>query len=350
MFNDNIASEHARREANIPETQKSKAPRRRTVQDVFTAKSGEQKQLTKNIHQLRYNQVKAHLDSRKRTAYFTSLQEEGAATLYTTLPASSRLRLPSEHMRIAICLRLSIDTMTAHRLNQFCPTCGRHISHIQHVTDLAWDYHIETCAEDGFHGRRHNAVQSAIQLLANRIGHRTELAKKVRDSQEDSPGLITDLYFPNLPSDFGKTGIAIDLSICHPLALGPYVSVNTPANTPLAKVTAVEEAKVAKYKASCDARKIGFMPVGIETTGALGRSAKSFFTILLRNGCVLSEETFETSSRIKQEVAIALAIAGGEKFVYIHDKLNGTKPAFLQHKAAYSKNIGDPLNSNCFVD
>jgi hypothetical protein len=70
----------------------------------------------------------------------------------------------------------------------------------------------------------------------------------------------------------------------------------------------------------------------------------------LRNGIVLSEETFETSSRIKQEVAIA-AIAGGEKFVYIHDKLNGTKkPAFLQHKAAYSKNIGDPLNSYCFVD
>jgi len=244
-----------------------------------------------------------------RLTQFISSQELGAGTLWTVLPSAPNLRLSCEHIRIALCLRLCIDTATVPATCKRCPLCKADISGSPKSGELPGDYHIQVCGRDGELSKRHNAVQTAIRLEATKRGQPSSLHKTVLAT---SPALILDLFFKNISGKSGASGTVVDVSICH--------HANIPAgpiDTPLASSAAREKVKVSKYKTACDALGLEFMPIVFESTGALGQSAKDFFATLLVNSPNTVEDLDPADDFVAMVRSIVMALhrSTGDKFI-----------------------------------
>jgi hypothetical protein len=287
-------------------------PKKETLQQAIKTEVGDQRgnhrqhTLTSIIHQHAYNRYKESMIRRNRHYQLISMQQEGASTLYTTLPSSPSLRLPSYHMRIALCLRLSIDTLTVNPNHSYCPLCLQNVSTNARHTDTPWDYHRQTC----LHGKAesHNDLQTTIRGEASNIGQKSTLAKVVSDGT--GPELITDLMFPNLPGRNNRYAVVVDFSICHHST--PSSSEQPP--TALARAVHVENEKKKKYQAACDAQNLDFWPIVFESTGAIGPSAKNFFMHLLANSAIINDDRVYHTSKLMQLVSVVLAKSIGNKF------------------------------------
>jgi hypothetical protein len=243
---------------------------------------------------------------RGRLAYLTSLKQQGATNLFTALPSSPQFLLSSAEFRINLCIKLSIDTRTVDPSTRVCPICYRVVEPRQADPGLHWDYHIETCTADGGNAVRHNDFQTAVGLEAARLGQPNSLACVV----QRNPDLICDLLFPHLSTKGGYNAVVVDFSICHPL------SNNREPAEPLAKAKAVEMAKRNKYKEACDINHVDFMPVVIETTGAIGQSAKDFFNLLLGNTKYTTDWAVSSRrSRLMHLIAVTLARSTAYRFL-----------------------------------
>jgi uncharacterized protein (UPF0212 family) len=256
---------------------------------------------------------------RNRLAQCISLQQQGAATLYSALPSENMLRLPSEHMRLALCRRLCVNTCTVPAGVNRCPSCGKDFAKANPTCDTSGDYHIEICHRDGFNARRHNDVQNTLQIVAARMGQPSTLATVVSD--ENDPDKICDLCFPHMPGRKGRAAVVIDLSICHHSA----VSSRAEEAVPLAKSDERAKVKIAKYEKLCNDMNLDFMPVVFESTGALGQSAKDFFAVLSANSTTLPDESMSSSnfSKTMQYIAVSLARSDGNKFVVAAARYKG---------------------------
>ena len=180
------------------------------------------------------------------------------------------------------------------------------------LLDCQTDYHIETCHRSGHNARRHNHFQNTTRKHAARIGQPSELAEVVDEGGDGRPKLITDLLFPHIPGRKGTRAVVVDFSVCHHMAH----SSGADDETPLGRAAEREEQKRKKYGEACRRLNYDFMPVVMETTGALGQSAKDFFNILSANSTTLSEESSRSSerNRLKQLVTVALFHSMGEKY------------------------------------
>ncbi len=61
------------------------------------------------------------------------------------------------------------------------------------------------------------------------------------------------------------------------------MAVNNHSDMPLKRATLVKNTKIQKYADLSHSKGFRFMPVVIESTGAIGRSTRAFFTRLLAN-------------------------------------------------------------------
>jgi len=142
------------------------------------------------------------------------------------------------------------------------------------------------------------------------MGQKSELATVIRDT---SPALIGDLLFPHIPGRERAWATVIDISVTSPLTLTNRAN----PEVPLAPSAECEKRKHTKYDAAAQARGLDFRPVVFESTGALGQSAKDFFSILLSNSCTLPDDPNNGSNytKLMQAVAVALHRSTGDKFI-----------------------------------
>jgi len=293
-------------------------PTPHTVAQALGAPPKEQGRLRHLVMHERLAEHKRIMESRHRLAQYLSSKELGAGTLWHVLPSSPNLRLSSEHTRIAMCLRLCIDTATVPSKCNVCCLCGRAIPRDGRAGDLATDHHLATCSRDGFLAKRHKQVQTAIRQEAALRGQLSELAPRIGNT---TPALFADLIFPNISGKGGKGATVVDVSVCH-FSASPSRDVDM---VPLASSAAREQEKMDKYRAVAEASQLDFMPLVFESTGALGQSAKDFFKLLTANSCMPSEDTSSQAEfeSIIQPVIVALHKSMGDKFITASKQFRG---------------------------
>jgi len=106
--------------------------------------------------------------------------------------------------------------------------------------------------------------------------------------------------------------MVVDVSVAH------HANIPSgPIDVPLASSAAREKKKVKLYQKDCDAMGLEFMPIVFESTGALGQSAKDFFTALLTNSsCTVDDlNTADDFPAITRSIIIALHRSTGDKFI-----------------------------------
>ncbi len=152
----------------------------------------------------------------------------------------------------------------------------------------------------------------------------------------------------------GKGGLQtlIDLGVVHPM------SGRNNTDKALFTATSYENAKDQKYRQASQTAGFNFMPVIIETTGAIGNAAEAFFKQFISNSTKITDLSFAThKSKLMQKVAVAVARSIGNKFTdafklyhkalpnyaynsrrHTHNSRGGRFPTFnhRHHRPAYS--------------
>jgi hypothetical protein len=187
-------------------------------------------------------------------------------------------------------------------------------------TELQWDYHIDICTSDGYNARRHNDAQTAIQQETARLG------------DSSGPGLYTDLLFPGIAGRRKMQALVIDLSFCNPSAISNLASDQS---QPLAAASEREAERIKKYEVPSNALNLDFRPVVIETTGALGTSARDFIAIVLANATTITEESMSSNkyTRFLQVLIATLFRSIGNKFVAAKGVHSGDRTFTLSSSA-----------------
>jgi len=239
----------------------------------------------------------------------------GASSVWSALPSEPKLTLSNEHLRIALCRLLCIDTRSAPDDADACPNCkATPLTSCARKRELAWDDHIANCTGDGFLATRHNQLQNTLRQEALALGQPSKLAPVLRPSSDAGPAIIADLVFPCIPGRNGAWGKVIDISVASVICVAVPPNM---AHIPLAAARQRERDKNDKELAPAQALNLDFSPVVWESTGALGQSAKDFLHTLLANSCTLPDNPAAQSSytRLTQALAISLHRSTGDKFI-----------------------------------
>ena len=193
--------------------------------------------------------------SRSDLSRFLSAATPEAAVLWTGLPNSQiGTRLSDSAFTVALGLRLGLPVATPGTCR-----CGRDL-------DVFGD-HALTCGKGVGRGARHAEINSRIRSFLSEAGCPSVLEPTglVRSDGKRPDGATV------LPFDKGLP-MAWDATVRHTSASSYLHLTSISAG---AAAAAAEAAKDKKYAALAD--RIHFVPVGLETLGAFGPSAKDLF-------------------------------------------------------------------------
>lgn len=327
MFNQKRQQEYEAICEETPEMNGSPAPTPRTMQDALSAPTKEQQRLRRLVLLERMASFKEMMRQNGRIPLYISLQMQGAGSAYTALPSSGDLRMTSQQLRVNTCRRLSMSTELFHKELLSCPHCKKQIDRTD--DPLAMDYHVEICMKDGMNSRRHHATQMCLQKIAAALGIPSSISPQVQAAPAE---LFGDLLFPGLRDDKGRP-IVVDNNVTN-VNQGDRLSPTNPGLQPLGWSTTTTTKKITKYQAACNSLDLGFSVFSIETTGALGWSAKEFLARLLDNACILPDDAGDASKihLIQQLLAVSVFQHNGDKLVAASRLAKGLSP-FLSYQA-----------------
>jgi hypothetical protein len=106
--------------------------------------------------------------------------------------------------------------------------------------------------------------------------------------------------FPLIAGRDGTQAVTIDVSITNPMAKTVIARPAREANRPLAAARLREREKEEKYLDACKLHNLDFRSFVLESSGALGQSARDFLALLLGNSCSLPEDAASPEKRFHQ--------------------------------------------------
>jgi hypothetical protein len=198
---------------------------------------------------------KAGIDSSRRsTARFNSLLEDGAADVFHALPTSAHTKMTDHEMRLVVRHRLDLPPTLLDPLPAHCTDCNRPVA-----SDDKW--HPLTCTSNTMRDKtaRHDALVHVIAQNAKRAGAQVLPPPRVQ---------TTSKKVPDLEIDMDDMQLLIDCVIPDPQAPA-NLAINSDCKD------RAERRKRAKY-GTIVKRQDGFFfsPFAIDTFGAHGDSAK----------------------------------------------------------------------------
>jgi hypothetical protein len=134
-----------------------------------------------------------------------------------------------------------------------CDNCGQPL-------DIYGD-HLVSCRHSGA-WKRHNFLRTTLAAIATSAG--LNVSTEVQVQGKERPA---DLLISNWES--GR-GVAVDLTVVHGLNQSEVWDLKSPA------VEKAEAAKVLKYQVLCETGNLDFVPLGLDTFGAIGTQGQQF--------------------------------------------------------------------------
>ena len=183
-----------------------------------------------------------------------------------------------------------------------CDDCGQPL-------DIYGD-HLLSCRYGGA-WKRHNFVAATLNAIAVSAGITT--SREVQINGKERPA---DLLLSRWD---GNRDAAVDLTIRHNLLPTAQWDLNQSA------VAQAEEAKLTKYKDTCNAASVTFIPVGVDTFGATGPHAASFLGKLFTRYAKRAgraEERYRGQHH-RQRLSVALHKAKAEQLCAVFTVLGG---------------------------
>ena len=231
--------------------------------------------------------VLSNLTSRSDLARFLSAATPEAAMLWTNLPNSrSGTRLSDATFTLAMGLRLGLQVASPGTCR-----CGREL-------DGLGDNAL-TCSKGVGRGVRHTELNSRICSFFSEAGCPAVLEPVglMRTDRKRPDGVTVLPFERGLP-------LAWDATVRHTSAPSYLHLISVSAGAAAASAEASKDKKYAKLAAG----RAFFVPVGLETLGAFGTSAKEMFDNLASN---IRAKTGNNNSRISMYRRVAAAIQNG---------------------------------------
>ena len=194
-------------------------------------------------------------DDVRNKARIMSQSEAGSSGYLAAIPSDGSLTLEDDEMAVSVRMQLGLRPLSQDK--DTCPQCLKGDQEAHHV--------LHCVAKSSMN--RHDALRDDLVVMAKEAGfQRVQVERLVKDNVCVKSKLRSDIRI----NDYPKLNVTcdMDLTVVDPQA-DTYIQGGS-ARHGLRAATMAAKRKISKYKVACAAINHSFVPVPIESTGAMG--------------------------------------------------------------------------------